>query len=179
MENIDVFIPESSYSLLSSIDFKDIVKIFPSIMIHNKDGSILQISYSDKKKTLHIKPITSTVSFEMIMNSLNHIVIDYQNQNQIIYQSIIDTLSQFHQKVIWSSDNSHFYKTLSKYTTNYKTKNLTGYKWKKSFPLFNLDTIIKLGIIAPECKDIFSIIRDKTSFETKNKKVKELLLKLL
>ena len=113
------------------------------------------------------------------MNSLNNIVIDYQNQNQIIYQSIIDTLSQLHQKVIWSSDNSHFYKTLSKYTTNYKTKNLTGYKWKKSFPLFNLDTIIKLGIIAPECKDIFSIIRDKTSFETKNKKVKELLLKLL
>lgn len=178
LENIDIFLPESSYSLLSSINFKNIIKTFPSIMLHNTDGSIYPITFSDKKNTLRIKPIVTTITFEMIANSLNHLVIDYTNPNRLVYQSIIDTLSQFHNKVIWNGETSYFFKTLSNYTNHgtINKKKLTGYQWKTPFPLFSLDkSIIKLGIIAPNCKDILSIITNKKlSYQRKIKMIMSL-----
>ena len=191
LENIDVFLPETSFDIISSINFDKVIGTFPSIMLYKKDGSVNSITYSETGNTLRIKPITSIVTNEMVQKSLDHILIDYSEESTkestkesttVIHQSIIDTISQFHEKVLWSGDTSDFYKTLSRYTNhgkigkkvtfsfgNKKTalKKLIGYQWKKQFPLFTqnakeeMDTIMRLAMIAPNCKDIIEIITDK------------------
>ena len=202
LKNIDVFLPESFYSIIPFIDFDKVLGTFPSIMLYKKDGSVNSITYSETGNTLRIKPITSVVTNEMVKRSLGHILIDYNekstNENEIeaIRQSIIDTVSQFHEKVLWSGDTSDFHKTLSRYTNHGKIgkkvtfsfagkkqtlKKLIGYQWKKPFPLFKekskeeMDTLMRLAMMAPNCKDMLEIIIDKrTNIRGKIKKFLQL-----
>jgi hypothetical protein len=201
LKNIDVFLPESFYGIIPFIDFDKVIGTFPSIMLYKKDGSANSITYSEIGNTLRIKPITSMVTNEMVKKSLDHILIDYnENKNEketeLIRQSIIDTISKFHEKVLWSGDTSDFHKTLSRYTNHGKIgkkvtfsfgnkkqtlKKLIGYQWKKPFPLFKekskeeMDTLIRLAMMAPNCKDILEIITDKrTNVRGKIKKFLQL-----
>ena len=113
IKNIDVFLPESFYHIIPFIDFDKVIGTFPSIMLYNKDGSVNSITYSETGNTLRIKPITDVVTNEMVKRSLDHILIDYNeksdNENEAIRQSVIDTISQFHEKLLWSGDTSDFY----------------------------------------------------------------------
>jgi len=91
------------------------------------------------------------------------------NERWIIFQSIIDTLSNFHSKRIWTSKPI---KGLDTFTNTKTVKKLYMYQYKTKLPDITitqkelLDRIITLGAIQHEINDILDLIMSHKSIAT-------------
>jgi len=171
---IDVYCQEP----ILYIDYKSIKKIFKTIEIHHSNHLITTVCQTsdewDNSRTLRIHAAKST-SPSMVEYSMKNILVDYE---KVPHQSIIDTLSNFPEKILWASGKDSFFKDLEKYSLcGSLKKSLKCYQLKKKLPLLThdkLDWIIKLGLISPSIQDAIQILDDKSSHYKKLYKLKDL-----
>lgn len=172
---VDVFVPNTV--LNKKIDYSLVRKQFKTIEIHRGVGDIVSVyncidELDDLEcKTLRIHVFDEMVTPSMIEYGMKHVLIDYEIPN---YQLLIDTLSNFPEKIVWCSGKQVFFKDLKKYTfcgKLQKSVNLKCYQLKKNFEskklLKKLNLIMKLGFVAPSIKKAIDIIDDKTSHTRK------------
>jgi hypothetical protein len=158
-ENIvEIFLPISSYPLLSRLKYNKLVlSVFGTIELFDDEKNITAITTSDRGRKLRVKPITDTViTSSLIKYSGKHILIDYKDS----YQVIVETISNFRDKMVWCTrlDTNPFFRHLEKYTMHKTLKKLRCFQFKKAFPVLDLSILIKLATFLPDVQDIMKIV---------------------
>jgi len=165
---IDVYASPVIENMMRIKDYEAIQKYFKTIEIH---GDHVTTVTNTKGRTLRIH------FQERMASSMKNVMIDEK-----MYQTMVDVLSNFPDKIVWTSFTNVFYDSLKKYTYHDKVGEIHGYQLKKKMPLFTekaknkMDLIIKFGLILPEIREVISLLELKTSFENRKNKL-ELLLK--
>ena len=166
---LDVYVPNQTFKNINNLNFNKLVDTFHSILLYHPDKSVQTVTYNEKGRILRIKTVDIKNIEEFINiigNSLPYNLIEINNKSYEI-QHFINIISNFHDKTIFTGNNSEFFQNLKKYTHHIIHKSLVGYKYKKEFldvcslikP--SLDPIIKLGIIQSKIKDILNILNNK------------------
>ena len=171
-DTIEIFLPISSYDLLSNLKYtKLVLSVFGTIELYDDKKSITAITTSERGRTLRVKPITDIViSPSLVKYSGKHILIDYKDS----YQAIIDTIFNFRDKMVWCSkmDVNPIFGHLEKYTLHKTVKKMTCFHFKKEFPILDLSILIKLATFLPDVQDIMKIV---CSTQNWHKKVYQLI----
>ena len=171
---IDIFLPYASYPLLSSLVYsKQILSVFGTIEVHDDTtNSVTTVTMSKRGRTLRIRSLPGVVTPALVRFSDDHILIDYKEP---VYQSILDTIENFPEKIIWTQiDSNPFFQRLKMYTLNKKVKKMTCFQFKKKFPVLDLNLLIKLGTFLPDLQDIMKILCEKEKWYKKISKLIEI-----
>lgn len=168
---LDLYLPAAAYPLLRLINFVPISKLFSTIIIHEEDKTRRPVTVSDTGRTLRIKLMKSVPP--PVSMGVRHILLDQVKGPKSMMdniQTIIDTLSAFHDMKVWTSYGTAFFTNLEAYTHHGSIRDqLSCFQYKKPLLEFKenvrpeMDTIMKFGMVLDQIKDVLEVVSSNKS----------------